>query len=245
MRADQIAMNAPLLFNRPAYLQVFDHLVDRISTGRWKPGKAIPSEADLAREYGVSCGTVRKALTILEQKALITRRQGRGTFVNEPASDVSTIRFIKIHGKDGERIWGEVKSSEIVEAVATEAERNKLSLGIGVKVFRINRTRFDDERPLVLEHSIVPCELFPGLASRNEVLTGIYSIAQQYGHIIGRAEERITAESASVEVADALSIPAGTPVVVMDRIVHNIRGQVVEWRVGWTHLQDLYYRVDL
>jgi GntR family transcriptional regulator len=181
----------------------------------------------------------------LEQKSLITRRQGRGTFVNEPASDVSTIRFIKIHGKDGERIWGEVKSSEIVEAVATECERNKLSIGIGVKVFRINRTRFDDERPLVLEHSIVPCELFPGLASRNEVLTGIYSIAQQYGHIIGRAEERITAESASVEVADALSIPAGTPVVVMDRIVHNIRGQVVEWRVGWTHLQDLYYRVDL
>lgn len=238
-------MSTPLLFNRPAYLQVFDHLVDRISTGRWKPGKAIPSEADLAREYGVSCGTIRKALTILEQKSLITRRQGRGTFVNEPASDASTIRFIRIHRSDGECIWGEVKSSEIIEAAATEAERTKLSLDAGAKVYRINRMRLDDERPFILENSIVPCDLFPGLAARNEVLTGIYSIAQQYGHIIGRADERIRVTSASGDVAKALAITAGSPVALMDRVVHDIRGQAVEWRVGWCQLEERYYQVDL
>lgn len=238
-------MTAPLLFNRPAYLQVFDHLVERISTGRWQPGKAIPSEADLAREYGVSCGTVRKALTILEQKSLITRRQGRGTFVNEPASDVSTIRFIRIHDANGDRLWGDVKSSEIAENSATEAECVRLGLKAGAKVFRIKRIRLDDQRPFILEQSIVPSELYPGLAGRREVLTGINSIAQQYGHIIGRAEERITVTCATADLAATLSIAVGEPVAVMDRVVHDMRGQVVEWRLAWCQLQDVYYQVDL
>lgn len=51
---------------RPLYLQVRDFLAERIARGEWKPGAAIPNEGDLAREFGISTGTIRKALDLLE-----------------------------------------------------------------------------------------------------------------------------------------------------------------------------------
>ena len=72
---------------RPLYLQVRDALLERITNGTWKPQMAIPNELELAREMGVSPGTMRKALELLEAEHLVTRRQGRGTFVNDQASE--------------------------------------------------------------------------------------------------------------------------------------------------------------
>src|SRR5262245_10005748 len=57
----------------PIYLQVRDALVERIASGEWKPRSAIPNEGHLAREFGVSSATIRKALELMEAKGLITR----------------------------------------------------------------------------------------------------------------------------------------------------------------------------
>jgi GntR family transcriptional regulator len=65
--------------NPPLYVQLRDTLAERIASGEWKPGRGVPSTADLAREFGVSQGTVRKALRQLESECLVTRRQDHGT----------------------------------------------------------------------------------------------------------------------------------------------------------------------
>lgn len=66
---------------RPLYLQVRDVLLERIKDGRWKPGANLPSEIDLCRQLGVSLGTLRKALGVLESEQLIIREPG--TFVRD------------------------------------------------------------------------------------------------------------------------------------------------------------------
>ena len=71
---------------QPLYLQLRDALAERIASGEWKSGDIIPNEVDLARELGVSQGTVRRSLDLLESEHVVTRRQGRGTFVNDPGS---------------------------------------------------------------------------------------------------------------------------------------------------------------
>ena len=73
-------MSADRFTTRPLYLQLRDALAERISSGNWRPGAIIPSESDLAREFGVSPGTMRKALDLLESERVLIRRQGRGTF---------------------------------------------------------------------------------------------------------------------------------------------------------------------
>src|SRR5262245_39987981 len=122
---------------RALYVQVRDALAGRIATGEWKPGFAVPNEGDLAGDLGGSSGTVRKALELLEADKLITRRQGRGTVVNDPASHELACRFIRIRTADGERVSGEVTSQAISEGAANELECSRLRLRAGERVYRI------------------------------------------------------------------------------------------------------------
>ena len=78
---------------RPLYRQVYDILVRKIAEGAWKPGEMLPSEQALARELGVSHGTVRKVLDALTAENLLLRRQGKGTFVAEHNQDRALFRF--------------------------------------------------------------------------------------------------------------------------------------------------------
>src|SRR5438132_5177702 len=108
-------VSASRFANKPLYRQLRDALAERIANGEWKPTAAIPNESDLAREFGVSAGTMRKALDLMETERLLTRRQGRGTFVNDQSSDELVARFSNIRGPDGKRVCGLVKSAEIAE----------------------------------------------------------------------------------------------------------------------------------
>ena len=63
-----------------AYLQVADDLERRINDGDIEV--KLPSERDLAEDYGVAYTTVRRAMEILRDRGLIITRHGRGTFVN-------------------------------------------------------------------------------------------------------------------------------------------------------------------
>jgi GntR family transcriptional regulator len=69
--------------------QVKSHLKERILAGDFEHGR-IPSETELAAELGVSRTTIRDALTRLENEGSIYRRQGAGTFVNEPGLQIKS-----------------------------------------------------------------------------------------------------------------------------------------------------------
>ena len=71
----------------PLYYQLHEVLKERIESGDWNPGDALPSEPELARSLGVSRAVVRRALAILEDDRQIERIRGRGTFVAEPKMD--------------------------------------------------------------------------------------------------------------------------------------------------------------
>ena len=69
----------------PRYYRMYTSLLERIQSGEFTPGSAIPTERELGDEYGVSRITVIKALDMLERDGHIGRQQGRGTFVADPA----------------------------------------------------------------------------------------------------------------------------------------------------------------
>jgi GntR family transcriptional regulator len=101
--------------------------------------------------------------------------------------------------------------------------------------------RVADERPFMLEEASLPATLFPGLDEMIGLTHRIVSLAQKYGMLIGKAEERISIAAASPEVAKALSVARGSSVAVLDRVVRTIDGRPVEWRVAWCDLGENYY----
>src|SRR5215470_13782932 len=198
--SDGTEITASRFSTRPLYLQVRDVLAARIAAGEWKPNIAIPNEGDLAREFGVSSGTMRKALDLMEGERLLTRRQGRGTFVNDQSSEELAERFSNIHALDGERIAGESKMLNIVQAQANPAECARLRLRADDKVWRIQRVRLHKGEPFMVEDVAMPVSLFPGLDEQEAMPHRIVVLAQQYGILLGKGDERVAIGSASASL---------------------------------------------
>lgn len=231
---------------RPLYLQLRDALAERVAAGEWKPGTAIPNEGDLAREFGVSAGTMRKALDLLEDEHLVTRRQGRGTFVNDQNSEELAVRFCNVRKPDGRRIVGRFRHVSLSEGTANEMECARLQISPKDPVFRAERIRLDQDRPFMVEVLSIPAALFPKFAVAEAGLPHITELAQRHGILLGKAEERVSVEMASGDIAKTLGISVGAPVAVLDRVVFALddRGPV-EWRVGRCHLAGGHYLAEM
>jgi GntR family transcriptional regulator len=230
---------------RPLYLQVRDALAARIAMGEWKPNAAIPNEGDLAREFGVSSGTMRKALDLMEGERLLTRRQGRGTFVNDQTSDELSVRYSNIRTADGERITGEVKMLSVSKGPANQAECGRLRLRADDLVWRIQRVRFHKGEPFMVEEIAMPAALFPDLDEQKDLPHRIVVLAQQYGILLGKGEERVSIGAASPAIAETLNLEPSAPILLLDRLVHNLDGRPVEWRLGRGHFADKYYLAEI
>jgi GntR family transcriptional regulator len=67
--------------SRPMYLQIIDQIKQKIYTGDWPAGQALPSIRELSATTKVSVITVKRAYTELEEQGVIVTQAGRGSFV--------------------------------------------------------------------------------------------------------------------------------------------------------------------
>jgi GntR family transcriptional regulator len=230
---------------RPLYLQVRDLLVGRIVAGEWKPGGTLPNEVDLARDLSVSPGTVRRALEQMEDERLIHRRQGRGTFVADHASEELAIRYTNIRSSSGVRIVGQVGRTSASRGPANDMEQKRLRLRPTAGVTRIHRIRESSEAPFMVEDVALPDSLFPGLADQRDIPNRITLLAQQHGILLGRAEEQVKIALADEQTAQELAIAKKTPVLQLDRVVYSLDGRPVEWRLAKCNFGDEVYWTDM
>jgi GntR family transcriptional regulator len=222
------------------YLQLRDALAESIAKGEWKPGDTLPNEVELSQRFSVSPGTVRKALTALKQEHLLTSHQGRGTYVNDQAAHNHSRRFFRLHTPNGELIIGDVKEAQASEGVATPEEALKLAIHEGDHVYRITPAR-SGRPPLMFEETCMPASIFPGLLQRQTLPHTIAALSQEYGILLGRAQERLSIVSAQPDVADQLGVSAGTALLVLDRVILSMDGRAIEWRLGRYHLASNWY----
>ena len=145
---------------------------------------------------------MRKALDEMEGERLISRRQGRGTFVIDQTSDECAIRFSNIRNAEGVRISGDIQRCELVSAPSNEDEARMLQLRPGEPVFRINRVRTHKDTPFMVEESTIPQSRFGGLTQEAAISPSIVVLAHHYGVLLTRAEEKVSVTAASADVAE-------------------------------------------
>ncbi|WP_046868263.1 GntR family transcriptional regulator [Microvirga massiliensis] len=229
---------------RPLYRQVRDILVKRIATGVWQAGQILPSEGDIAADLGVSQGTVRKALDEMTAENLVTRRQGRGTFVARHDDARILFQFFKLLPDTGERRFPESRVLSVHLGPESEAARI-LDLAETESVIRIERVRSLDEQPCIFEHIYLPESLFRGLDQRDlpNNLYQLYSVG--YGVTIARATERLKAVAAQKREAKALGGAPGDPFLRIDRTAYALDSRPVEWRISLCRTESVHYLSDL
>ncbi len=220
---------------RPLYEQIKILITQSLVAGEWKPGEAIPSEMELAARFRVSQGTVRKAIDELASEHILVRRQGKGTFVASHSEPSYQYRFLRVMPDSGEKLNPHSVMLEVRKGKASAEIARALSIKAGSAVHVIKRVLEFQGRPLILDEIVLAAVRFPGLTvPRLEEYRGsMYSFYEAvYGLRMIRAEERIRAVAADEAVAAHLRVPAGTPLLCVDRIAFTYGDMPVEWRRG-------------
>lgn len=228
--------------HRPLYARVREVLVERVSSGYWKPGQALPNEFDLADELGVSQGTVRKALDILVSEHLVVRHQGRGTFVAEHTPADVHFRFFRLCDANGHPAIPDSIGTRIELGPARPAERRALATDEGSRVIRIRRVRTVEGEPVVVERIVLPADLFTGIEAIDPIPNTLYDLFQRrFGVTVTGADEQLTAVAASAREVRQLKVAPGAPLLEINRIAVGVDGRRVEWRVSRCLTTRLHY----
>ena len=232
----------------PLYRQIRGLITQSLVSGEWGPGDIIPSESELAVRFGVSQGTVRKAVDEMAAENLLVRRQGKGTYVASHNDPRSFFRFLRIAANEGE--LKPLKSIPLAcwRAKAGSDVARTLGLDLGAPVNIVRRVlRFGDE-PAVFDEIYLPGELFPDLTL--DVLTSgamsLYSLLEsRYGVRMIRADERLRAVSADRVSAEILLVEEGSPLLLVERVTFTYDNKPVEWRRGFYSTQNFHYHNEL
>lgn len=223
------------------YKVVRERLLRRIRNGEWAPGEVIPNEFEIAKAYDVSQGTARKAIAELASEGILTRHQGRGTFVTDYAGEQGIPGFPQFVDADGAQINLQSGSCTVSRGLAGPAERKALDLPSGSSVLRLQRLRLLDGRPVVAETITLPASIFRALRAP-DVTDGLYDLYQgSFGVHVVRITDRLSAVAADRKFAKDLRVTTGTPLLRIERIAQALGDQKVEWRICHCHADGLTY----
>jgi GntR family transcriptional regulator len=223
----------------PLYYQLGSVLREQITSGRYTPGDRIPTEAELAAEYGVSRITVRQALGALQDEGLISRSAGRGTFVSEPRVFKGAMKF---EGSLGDLITMAVETTvrllDLETIEATLQQGRLLRVDEKTRLTRCTRLRFHNDAPLCYVVNILPHDVGKRLSKADWKKGSVLRALQRLGYPVKDADQSVRASLADAMLARLLDIRIGAPVLSVDRLVYTEGGHPIEH----THT---YYRSDI
>jgi GntR family transcriptional regulator len=243
-----IASLAGSASSAPLYQEVRLRMTRALAAGDWKAGDLIPSEVELARRFGVSKGTVRRALDDLVAEKILVRRQGRGTFVATHSTDRAIYHFFHLIGRDGSREVPTAKTLSYRIVKGSDDACDRLQIPRNSKLINVHNLVGLRGGPVFMDDILIPQPLFRGLTEK--VFSGrestIYALYQSRFNIsVVRISEQLAAGHAPAVHAKVLRIGRTTPVLVIDRVAYTYQDKPVELRRSWVNTAAHVYLSDL
>lgn len=210
------------------YQAIAADLTAKIRAGEYAPGAALPPQRDLAAAYGVTLMTLRQALSLLSDDGLIVQQPGRGTYVAPPhlAYELGSLHsFADDLVKQGHDVRTTVLGRSVRRASARTAAG--LRTAAGDTALRLERLREFAGRPAIHQVSWVRQPYAERIRDRDFTTTSLYGALAEIGVAVARATETIRPGLLDAATAALLSEPAGSAVLVSDRITYAVDGTAV------------------
>lgn len=232
----------------PLYFQLVSLLKRQIRSGILKPGDLVPSESQLCAQYEVSRSTVRQALNQLVEENLIIRRRGKGSFIANQKLNRS-LNHLYSFSEDmlsmGLKPESRVLESKVIDASQDVIDALNLPFG-ETKVFKLTRLRLANGEPLLLETTIIPLYLAPGIVNENFTSTSLYTILQiKYNLNLYRAVETCEAIKLNKETGALLNCKPTAPAFNIQRIAYLDTGLPFELTTSIARSDKCLLRVEL
>jgi GntR family transcriptional regulator len=217
--------------------RVYLSLRDEISNGSLAPGARLPGEHRLAESFAVSRITIRRALDALAADGWIEKRTGSGSVIlaraeddQRIAADISTLipHLVEMDRTTTARLLS------FSYAPASDTVADALCLPRGGKVQTAVRVRYSGDEPFSHLTTHVPEDIALTYDEADLATQPLFRLLERSGVTVTSAHQTVSASLAVPEVADALGIVVGSPLLFVQRVVRDASGRGVE------HLSALY-----
>ena len=210
----------------PLYVQLMHEVEKSIDNGEYKPGDKLLTESEMAKKYGVSLITVRKAIGSLMEQGIVVRKQGKGTFVTKPkmAKNMKKLQsFSEMCAQMGVVPGAKMLENRLVQADAKTAA----SLGIepGSNVIHISRLRYADHEPVQIENSYFPLKYAFLLDARFDDNSLFDHLREKSGVYVVSSEKMIELCRASAEEAELLGVKKGDAMLSVRSTAYDQNGE--------------------
>lgn len=220
----------------PFYFQLKKILEQEVAAGRWAPGERFPSEPEICQHFDVSRTTVRQALAELESEGVIRREKGRGTFVAQLRPELwflqSSHGFYDEAARKGHQVRSKILRREVTELPSFAAAA--LSLPPGTPGIVLERLRWVDDRVVMYVVSYLIERLAPVVLAAELETGSLYRALQEEADLVVAGGRRVVeAVVAEGELAQLLEVETGAPLLYVESVAWNDRGETFEFYRAW------------
>lgn len=232
------------------YREVQRQLTESLAAGEWKPGSMLPTEPQLAKRYGVGISTVRAAVRELELSSVLTRTQGKGTFVSFFNERKSSHRFLNVVLSDGTRQAStrRLLSLERMEAHDDIADMLGLPHTLrGRQVFKLCTVLSLGDVPVYYSNVFLPVALFPRLRKSQfpDGNDSLYSLYQLHFNInVTKVVDALSAVPATPMIAKLTGLDTDGWALHLRRVAYDYKDTRVEVRLNWINSTRHNYRIQ-
>lgn len=211
-------------------------MLDIIQGEGYAPGGQLPSEDAMAAQLDVSRATVREALRILEDRQVVVRRHGKGTFVAERPIEKDLSRnfgittMIQVAGYRPSS-----RSLSIRTGPAPTLVAEKLRLPLRAPVTTVSRIRLADDRPVVASTDVFSSDLLSEddldafADSEHQSLYGL--LYKVRGVVIYRGQATLEPVIATKDMVRQLRVEPGSPLLCISQVDFDDSGKPVVYSV--------------
>jgi GntR family transcriptional regulator len=224
---------------RPLSLQAYQLLLEMIENGTYQPGQQLPSEADLAKQLGISRPTLREALHKLEQDSIVVRKHGVGTFVSRHTLILeSGLEVLESLDRQAHRLGlnTEVVYLTVSERPATEEEREALQLSADDpgSVLDVDRVIAIEGKPVAYLKDVVPQVHLRREDLGDQFSGSVLDILLEQGAVQPvTSYAQISAEEAGGQVATKLGIPQGKALLKLVGQLYSYDGEMLDYSISY------------
>lgn len=212
----------------PLYIQLMESIETEIISQRYSPGDRLPSEKELSSMYSVSIITVRRAVSNLIEKGVLSRRQGKGTFVSKPRfkKDIKQVYgFSDVCERLGMVSGGKMLDNKVVTASPSICK--SLGLPSESQVVYIRRVRYVNKEPVSIEKNYFPLEYGALLAGSFDDNSLFKFLQKNMGVTVASSERYIEICYATAEEGEVLEVKKGAALLYIRSVAYDEEGHPV------------------
>jgi GntR family transcriptional regulator len=210
----------------PRYIEIAKLIALEIENGALQHGARLQPERELANQFDVSVGTVRRALSVLEESNNIKRVQGSGNYVNSDRRDPIYAMFrLELRSGGGE------PTAQILDLSEEKSPSSIQALGISESATRIRRLRFLNNAPIGIEE--IWLDRRAGQLDPRTVQDSLYATYREQLNVwISRAVDRVNRKPVPQWSPPAFRIVTGTIAGFIERQAWDQHNRCIE--ISWT-----------